>query len=61
MGYVAKVHKKDRNENLRRYAKERPDMTHLALSHVFRISRSRVTQILGAEHQIALPIIKDSN
>jgi len=57
-GYMAKI---GRDENLRRYYREHPGMTHLALAHVFKISRGRVTQILRAEHQIALPIIKDGN
>jgi len=57
-GFMKKI---DRDENLRRYYREHPGMTHRALAHVFKISRARVTQILRAEHQIALPIIKDGN
>ena len=48
-GFLAK---KDRNENLRRYHKAHPEMTHTNLARVFRISRARVTQILGGQREL---------
>ena len=41
------MQKSTRNENLRRYHKRYPRMTHADLARVFKISRVRVTQILN--------------
>jgi predicted transcriptional regulator len=40
--------KRDRNERLRKFAREHPDYTHQALADIFHISRSRVSRILKA-------------
>jgi len=39
--------KKERNENLHQYHLRHPEMTHLNLAHIFKISRARVTRILN--------------
>jgi len=44
--------KTERNENLRRYAKAHPNMTHDKLARIFKISRGRVTQILSGQREL---------
>ena len=41
------LQKKQRNENLYQYHLRYPEMTHLMLARIFKISRVRVTQILN--------------
>jgi hypothetical protein len=45
--FLAKI---ERNGNLKRYHKSHPKMTHAMLARIFKISRVRVTQILGKEN-----------
>lgn len=45
MRYTIKA-KRDRNERLRKFAREHPDWTQQAIANVFHIDRSRVSILL---------------
>jgi len=41
-------HNIDRDESIREYARQHPDYAHQEIARYFGLSRSRITQILGA-------------
>jgi len=46
------MQKSRRNENLRRYHREHPEITQANLAKIFKISQPRVTQILSGQREL---------